>query len=58
VNLSVSHTVKLGERPGLLFLKLQNLGNTLAYSASTVGTVRALSPLPGRGLTAGVRLAF
>ena len=58
VNLSVSYALDLGERDALLFVKLLNAGNTLAYSASTVGTVRALSPLPGRGLTAGLRLTF
>ena len=42
----------------LLFAKLQNAGNALAYSAATTGTLRKLSPLPGRGLTVGLRVAF
>lgn len=58
VNLSASHALNLGAREALLFVKLQNVGDRLAYSASTIGTVRALSPLPGRGLTAGLRLSF
>ncbi len=58
LNLSASYALGRGERDALLFVKLQNLGNRLAYSASTVATVRALSPLPGRGLSAGVRLSF
>lgn len=58
VNLSASYSLSLGERNALLFVKVLNAGNTLAYSASTVCTVRALSPLPGRGLTAGLRLSF
>jgi iron complex outermembrane recepter protein len=58
VNLSASYALNLAERDALLFVKLQNVGNQLAYSASTIGTVRALSPLPGRGLTMGLRLSF
>ena len=58
VNLSASYALNLVERDALLFVKLQNVGNKLAYSASTIGTVRPLAPLPGRGLTAGLRLSF
>ncbi len=58
VNLSASYALTLTERDALLFVKLQNIGNKLAYSASTVGTVRSLAPLPGRGLSAGLRLSF
>ena len=58
VNLSASYALNLAERDALLFVKLQNVGNKLAYSASTTGSVRALAPLPGRGLAVGLRLAF
>ncbi len=58
VNLSASYAVKLGGADGLLFAKLTNLGNELAYNAASIGTVRNLSPLPGRGLMAGLRLNF
>ncbi|HEV8313397.1 MAG TPA: TonB-dependent receptor, partial [Burkholderiaceae bacterium] len=58
VNLSASYKLKLGDNEGLLFAKLTNVGNTLAYNASTIATVRALSPLPGRGLMAGLRITF
>jgi iron complex outermembrane receptor protein len=58
VNLSASYVLNMGSRDALLFVKLQNVGNKLAYSANTIGTVRALAPLPGRGLTAGLRLSF
>ena len=58
VNLSASTLLNLGPRDALLFVKLQNIGNKLAYSASTIGTVRALAPLPGRGVTLGLRMAF
>lgn len=40
------------------FLKVDNLGDRLAYSASTLRSVRDLSPLPGRSVRTGVRVAF
>nr|WP_316639355.1 TonB-dependent receptor [uncultured Roseateles sp.] len=40
------------------FLKLENLGNTLAYSATTMLQMRGLSPLPGRSLQTGVQVRF
>lgn len=58
VNLSASYALNLSEREALLFVKLQNVGNKLAYSASTIGTVHDLSTLPGRGVMAGLRLSF
>ena len=58
LNLSASYALDLGERDALLFVTLQNVGNELAYSASTVGTVRSLAPLPARALKAGLRLTF
>ncbi len=58
VNLSASHALSLADREALLFVKLQNVGNKLAYSASTIGTVRSLAPLPGRRLAAGLRISF
>jgi iron complex outermembrane receptor protein len=48
----------LAGQPALWFVRLGNLGDTLARSASAIGTVRALSPLPGRSLSAGVRVAL
>ena len=42
----------------LLFAKLQNATNQLAYNATTLATVRARSPLPGRGLTLGLQLNY
>ena len=58
VNLSTSFALNLGTQEALLFAKLQNTANTLAYSAATTGTLRRLAPLPGRGLTLGLRVAF
>ena len=58
VNLSTSYALKLSGADGLVFVKLTNLGNVLAYNAASISTVRALSPLPGRGLMAGLRVGF
>ncbi|MBA4178218.1 MAG: membrane receptor protein [Leptothrix sp. (in: Bacteria)] len=58
VNLSASYALNLTERDSQLFVKLHNVGNELAYGASSIRTVRTLAPLPGRSLTAGLRLAF
>jgi iron complex outermembrane receptor protein len=58
INLATSHLIRFGGRDMLLFAKLHNVGDKLAFHASTVGTVRALAPLPGRSLAAGARFAF
>jgi iron complex outermembrane receptor protein len=42
----------------LWFLRVDNVTNELAFNASTIGTLRGLAPLPGRGVTAGVRVKF
>ena len=39
-------------------LKLNNLGDTLAYQASAIATVRQRSPMAGRSLSADLRLSF
>lgn len=58
VNLSASYRLRLASADALLFARLDNAGNTLAYNAGTIGTVRPLAPLPGRRLMAGLRVAF
>ncbi|MEP7154305.1 MAG: TonB-dependent receptor [Betaproteobacteria bacterium] len=58
VNIAVSYTAKLPFGSALFFLKGNNLGNQLAYSASTVDTIRGLAPLPGRGIKGGVQFNF
>ena len=58
VNLSTSYKLRLGGTDALLFAKLDNLGNRLAYSATTIATVRGLAPLAGRSLSAGVHISF
>jgi iron complex outermembrane receptor protein len=45
-------------REALVWLKLGNAGDRLAKNASTFETVRQLAPLPGRALSAGLRMAI
>ncbi len=58
INLSLSREFQLGRMNGNAFVKLANLGNTLGYNASSIRSVRELSPLPGRGLRAGLEMTF
>jgi iron complex outermembrane receptor protein len=58
VNLSASYRLRWAAADALLFARIDNAGNTLAYNASTIGSVRPLAPLPGRRLMAGLRVAF
>jgi iron complex outermembrane recepter protein len=47
-----------GATNGVWFVKVNNATDTLAYSAGAIPTVRELSPLAGRSIKTGVRLAF
>jgi iron complex outermembrane receptor protein len=60
VHLSLTRRFTLGNNgtDALWFLKVGNLGDRLAYSASSIQSVRDLSPLPGRSLKTGVRVSF
>jgi iron complex outermembrane receptor protein len=58
VNASLLRRFSLGATDAVWFVKLNNLGDKLAYSASTIQTVRDLSPLPGRSIKTGVRVSF
>lgn len=58
VNLWGSRRWAWGGVDGLIFLRLDNLGDELAYSATAIRTVRELAPLPGRSATAGIRVSF
>lgn len=58
VNLSLRLRFNLGASDAVAFAKLGNATNELAYNASAIQTIRGLSPLPGRALLAGVRVAF
>lgn len=57
-NLSLTRRFAVGPNDALWFLKVGNLGDKLAFSASTTQTVRDLSPLPGRSVKTGVRIVF
>lgn len=57
-NLALTRRLSAGAVDSLWYVKLVNVGDKLAYSASTAATVRGLAPLPGRGLKAGLRLTF
>jgi iron complex outermembrane receptor protein len=58
VNLALTRRFTLGESEALWFVKLNNVGNELAYSASSIQSVRELAPMPGRSLKTGVRVTF
>jgi iron complex outermembrane recepter protein len=57
-DLALAWRTRLGGQDSLLWLRLGNVGNKLAGNAATFESVRQLSPLPGRALSAGLRLAF
>ena len=58
VGLSASWQQHLTGADALWYAKLDNLGNALAYNASTLPTARWLAPAGGRALSAGLRLRF
>jgi iron complex outermembrane recepter protein len=58
LNLSLSREFQFGRANGSAFVKLVNLTNELGYNAASIRTVRELSPLPGRGVRAGLELTF
>ena len=58
VNLAGSYRVGISGTETLLFAKVANVGDRLAYNAATIGTVRGLAPLAGRSLAVGVRVSF
>ena len=47
-----------GAADALWFVKLNNLGDVLAYNAGSIRTARELAPAGARALQAGVRLGF
>lgn len=42
----------------LAYARLDNVGDTLAYNASTIATMRGLAPMPRRAMSAGLRADF
>lgn len=58
LDLGLSRRFAVGERDALAFVKLSNAGDALAFNATTIASVRELSPLPGRAIKAGLRVEF
>uniref|UniRef100_UPI0032B19A1D TonB-dependent receptor n=1 Tax=uncultured Aquincola sp. TaxID=886556 RepID=UPI0032B19A1D len=58
LNLFATWKMPLQQADALWFVRLDNVTNELAYNAAAIRTVRDLSPLGARALTAGVRVAF
>ncbi|MFT3956526.1 MAG: TonB-dependent receptor [Piscinibacter sp.] len=58
LDLAASRRLMLGAGDALVFVKLTNVGDALAFNATTIASVRGLSPLPGRAMQAGLRVTF
>lgn len=58
VNLGASYKLRLGQSAALVYAKLSNLTDELAYNAASLPTVRELSPQGGRAFSVGMRLTF
>ncbi|HVK31126.1 MAG TPA: TonB-dependent receptor, partial [Burkholderiaceae bacterium] len=58
VDASLSWRQRWGEADTLVFLRLDNLGDELAFNAAALRSARELSPLPGRSATVGFRVAW
>lgn len=58
LRLSVARQLHWDKVDALWYLKLDNLGNKLAYNATAVPTIRDLSPQPGRSVQTGLQLRF
>lgn len=55
---NLTRQFRLKDVDALWYLRLDNLGNKLAYSATSVATLRDLTPLPGRSVSTGLQLRF
>lgn len=58
VRLSVARQLRWGATEALWYLKLDNLGNQLAYNATAVATIRELAPRAGRSAQTGLQIRF
>jgi iron complex outermembrane recepter protein len=58
VRLSVARQLRWDGLDALWYLKLDNLGNKLAYNATAVPTIRDLAPQPGRSASTGLQIRF
>lgn len=57
-DVSLSRALRWDGVNGRFFVRLDNVTDELAYSATTLRTVRDLTPLGGRALSAGLRVSF
>lgn len=58
LNLAGTYGFEYGQVRGTFFVSGTNLGNRKAYNAASFDTIRALAPLPGRAVRAGVQVNF
>ncbi len=58
VNAAVTYGFALSKASGTLFVRGTNLTDHKAFNAASIDTIRNLSPLPGRGIKAGILLNF
>jgi iron complex outermembrane receptor protein len=58
VDASLSWRQRWAAADVLWFLRLDNLGDELAFNAAALRSARELSPLPGRSATLGLRVAW
>jgi len=58
VRVSLARQLHWDKLDALWYLKLDNLGNKLAYNATAVPTIRELAPQPGRSVSTGLQLRF
>lgn len=58
VRLALARQFRIGESDALWYLRLDNISNQLAYSASSPLTIRGYAPLPGRAAQTGVQIRF
>jgi iron complex outermembrane receptor protein len=58
VRLAVARQLRWGGTDALWYLKLDNLGNKLAYQATAAATIRELAPQAGRSAHTGLQVRF
>lgn len=58
VRLSLARQLHWDRLDAFWYLKLDNLGNKLAYNATAVPTIRGLAPQAGRSASTGLQLRF
>ncbi len=56
LNVGTHYTLRLGGMPAQIYARLNNLTDELAYSHTSF--IKNAAPLPGRNVTAGVRVSF